>query len=231
MNDRKVAVVTGGGSGIGRATAEALARRGFSLALFGRDPGRLTRVAEAIAKEQGVSVEPIPCDVGDDSQVEEATRHVLEALGTPRVVVNNAGVVHRASVEETTPTAWDSVLASNLRGPFLVSRAFLPAMKRERRGRFVHVASISSTLGTARMSAYCASKWGVVGFSKALAEELRGTGLQSLAVSPGSVDTEMLAGSEFAPQMSAADVAGTIVYCALDAPDAMNGSCVEVFGP
>jgi 3-oxoacyl-[acyl-carrier protein] reductase len=92
------------------------------------------------------------------------------------------------------------------------------------------VGSISSTLGTAKMSAYCASKWGVVGFMKALAEELRGTGLQTMAILPGSVDTAMLKGSGFAAQMTAEDVAGTIAYAALDAPDALNGSAIEVFG-
>jgi 3-oxoacyl-[acyl-carrier protein] reductase len=230
MTERHVAIVTGGGSGIGRATAELLARRGYDVALLGRDPGRLGRTAKAISDAHGVRAEPIACDVGDAAQVDAAARDVLDTLGVPRVVVNNAGVVHRASIEDTTPAAWDSVLATNLRGPYLVARAFVSAMKRERRGRIVHVGSISSTLGTRNLTAYCASKWGLVGLTKSLAEELRGTGLQTLAVLPGSVDTEMLVGSGFAPQMTAADVAGTIVYCALEAPDAMNGSCVEVFG-
>jgi 3-oxoacyl-[acyl-carrier protein] reductase len=104
-------------------------------------------------------------------------------------------------------------------------------MKERARGRIVHVGSISSILGTPNLSAYCASKWGVVGFMKSLAEELRGTGLQTMAVLPGSVDTQMLEGSGFVAQMTAEDVAGTITYAALDAPDAMNGSAIEVFGP
>jgi len=119
----------------------------------------------------------------------------------------------------------------NLKGAFLVARAFLPGMIRTKRGRFVAVASISSTLGTARQSAYCAAKWGLVGFVKSLAEELRGHGVQAMSVMPGSVDTEMLKGGEFAPAMHPDDVAGLVTYAALDAPDAMNGSAIEMFGP
>jgi 3-oxoacyl-[acyl-carrier protein] reductase len=163
--------------------------------------------------------------------VERAASEVLERLGVPRAVVNNAGIVHRgARVHETSPESWDEVLAVNLRGPFLVSRAFLPAMLAAGRGRFVHVSSISATLGSPGAASYAASKWGLVGLSKSLAEELRGTGLVSVAVLPGSVDTDMLAGSGFAPRMTADDVAAMIVHSALDAPDAVTGSAIEMFG-
>ncbi len=119
----------------------------------------------------------------------------------------------------------------NLKGTFLLARALLPAMIRAKRGRLVAVSSISATLGTARQSAYCAAKWGVVGFVKSLAEELRGHGLQAMSVLPGSVDTEMLKGGDFKAAMSPDDVARLVVYAALDAPDAMNGSAIEMFGP
>ena len=99
------------------------------------------------------------------------------------------------------------------------------------RGRFIAVASISSTLGTAQQSAYCAAKWGVVGFTKSLAEELRGSGLQAMCVMPGAVDTDMLHGSPFSAQMTPGDVAKIIEFAALDAPAAMNGSAIETFGP
>ena len=160
-----------------------------------------------------------------------AAGEVLGALGTPRVVVNNAGIVRRGvTVDATSAANWDEVIGVNLRGPFLVSRAFLPSMLREKRGRLVHVASISSTIGSPGAASYAASKWGLVGLAKSLAEELRGKGLQSIAVLPGSVDTEMLVGSGFEPRMSADDVAGLIVYAGLDAPDALSGSAVEMFG-
>ena len=140
-------------------------------------------------------------------------------------------LTQQVPVLDTTEEQWDEVLDINLKGTFLVTRAFLRPMMAERRGRFIAIGSISGTMGTPRLSAYCASKWGTVGFVKALAEELRGTGLQSMCVMPGSVDTDMLRGSGFSPTMMPEDVARVVAWVALDAPDAMNGSCVDAFGP
>jgi 3-oxoacyl-[acyl-carrier protein] reductase len=167
-----------------------------------------------------------------ERDVADAVTRVLERMGAPRVVVNNAGIAGRkARVEETTASEWDAVMSVNLRGVFLVSRGFLPTMRAAGRGRLVTLASISSTLGTAGMAPYCASKWGAVGFTKSLAEELRGSGLQAMAVLPGSVDTPMVKVGGFPPQMSPDDVARLVAFAALDAPDAMNGSAIECFGP
>ena len=225
-----LAVVTGASRGIGRATALALARRGMSLALLGRESALSDEVRAELAS-LGARSRLFTCDVGDPEAVGVACEAVLEELGVPEVVVNNAGVVRRGTlVEETEVEAWDDVIAINLRGPFLVTRALLPSMKRAGRGRFVHVASISSTLGCPRNASYAASKWGLLGFSKSLAEELRGTGLLSVAVLPGSVDTDMLRGSGFEPLMTPEEVARTIEHLALDAPAAMNGAAVELFG-
>jgi len=113
----------------------------------------------------------------------------------------------------------------------LVSRAFLPAMRAAGAGRIVTIASISATLGTEGLAAYCASKWGALGFTKSLAEELRGSGLQAMTVLPGTVDTAMAAVGGFPPQMTADDVARLVVFAALDAPAAMNGASIESFGP
>ncbi len=229
---RESAVVTGAGRGIGRAVALALSRRGLRVALLARTRGELEETARAIRAEDGAA-EPlvVPCDVSDSRGVAAASAEVLARLGAPRVVVNNAGVVKRARLHEMTEAEWDEVVGVNLKGAFLVTRALLPAMLGRGRGRVVNVASVSATLGTPRQVAYNASKWGVVGLTKSLAEELRGTGLQALAVLPGAVDTEMLKGSGYAPQMTAEEVANALVYAALDAPDAMNGSAIEVFGP
>lgn len=229
--ERKVAVVTGAGSGIGRATAKRLASRGLSVALFGRKEDKLAETAREIAHEFPEAIAlTVPCDVADSAQVDRAKERVLTALGTPLVVVNNAGVVERAPVEDTTDESWRRVIGANLDGTFFVTRAFLPSMRARDAGRFVAVASISSTLGTPRLSSYCAAKWGVVGFMKSLAEELRGSKLCAISVLPGSVDTDMLKGSGFPPAMTPEDVANTLVYAALDAPSAMNGSAIEIFG-
>ncbi len=224
-----IAVVTGGGRGIGRACAIELARRGADVALLARTESELEEAAARV-KEQGRRALAIACDVASSNAVGLAAERVLEELGAPDVVVANAGVVRRALVTEMDEGDWDLVVDVNLKGTFLTARAFVPAMVEKKRGRFVAIGSISSTLGTARQSAYCAAKWGTVGFVKSLAEELRGSGVQALVVLPGSVDTEMLRGSGFEPQMTAEHVAKVVAFAALEAPDAMNGSAVEMFG-
>ncbi len=221
-----VAVVSGASRGIGLACAEALTRRGLRVALLAPASARLARAEVGLDGSLA-----IPCDVSSEADVGRAADAVLARLGAPRVVVANAGIVRRGRVERLSIDDFDRTLAVNLRGTFLLTRALLPAMRRERRGRVVAVASISATLGTDGASAYNASKWAVVGFVKSLAEELRGSGLQAMTVNPGAVDTDMLRGSPYTPQMTAADVAGVVTYAALDAPDAMNGASLDVFGP
>ncbi len=226
----RVAVVTGAGGGIGAATTVALAERGLTVVALGRTRSTLETAAER-ARALGARAEVQVCDVADAADVQAAKERVLADLGAPSVVVNAAGIVRRGPpVEEVDPADWDAVIATNLRGAFLVSRAFLGAMRAAGRGRLIHVGSISSTLGCPGNASYAASKWGLVGLSKSIAEELRGTDVQSMALLPGSVDTEMLVGSGFAPAMTAAEVAAQIVYLALDAPAAMNGAAVEMFG-
>ncbi len=225
-----IAVVTGAGRGIGRAISVDLARRGCDIALLGRTVESLAAAAAEVVA-LGRRAIAVACDVADAAAVTAAAERVLADLGVPDIVVANAGVVHRAPVQTMTEEEWDEVIDVNLKGTFLLTRAFLPRMLDLRRGRFVAIGSISSTLGTARQSAYCAAKWGTVGFVKSLAEELRGTGLQAMCVMPGSVDTDMLKGSGFAAVMQPEDVARTVTFLALDAPDAMNASAVEIFGP
>ena len=221
-------VLTGASRGIGRATAAALARRGCDLVLIARPSAELEGVARDAASS-GVSVRVLPCDLSRAAEVEATAARLLEGE-LPQALINNAGTIRRAAVEELDTASWDEQLAVNLRAPFLLSRALVPGLRQAGRGAIVNVGSIASTLGTARASAYCASKWGLVGLSKSLAEELSGSGVSSVAILPGSVETRMLSGSGFAPRMTPEDVARTIVYFALDAPPAHNGGVVEMFG-
>ncbi|HEX6275350.1 MAG TPA: SDR family oxidoreductase [Polyangiaceae bacterium] len=224
------ALVTGASRGIGRATATLLARRGVSLALVGR-PSKELDESVALAREAGApEAAAFACDLADTASVEAAAYAVLSQFPALGVLVNNAGVAPRVSIEETRNDVWEETLAVNLRAPFLLTRAVLPTMRRNARGRIVHVGSISSTLGTPRLAAYCASKWALVGFMKSLAEELSGSGVTTVAVLPGSTATRMLEGSGMPPRMSAEEVAETIVHYALDASPAHNGAAIEMFG-
>jgi 3-oxoacyl-[acyl-carrier protein] reductase len=224
------AVVTGAGGGVGRAIALELARRGMDVALVGRTEAPL-RATALEAERAGVRALVACADVTVEEQVRRAALEIESRLGVPHVVVNNAGIAGRvARIEDTRESEWDAVLGVNLKGVFLVMRGLLPSMRAAGRGRFVTIASISATLGTAGLAAYCASKWGAVGLTKALAEELRGSGLQAISVLPGTVDTPMAKVGGFTPQMSPNDVARLVAFASLDAPDAMNGSAIECFG-
>jgi NAD(P)-dependent dehydrogenase (short-subunit alcohol dehydrogenase family) len=227
----EVAVVTGGGRGIGRAVALRLAAAGARVAVGARTAAEVQAVAAAIEAAGGVALAR-PLDVTDAGAVARFAAEVRARLGEPFALVNNAGVVRRGRLEATPPAAWDEVLAVNLTGTYLVTRAFLGAMRARRRGRVVNVASISGRQGTAELTAYCAAKHGVVGLTRALAEEVRADGLQVNAVCPGSVDTAMLKeglpGAQ--PAMGPDDVAGVVLYLVGEAPPALTGACVDVFG-
>lgn len=212
----KAAVVTGASRGIGRAIAEALRAAGARVA--------------GCALHAGPGVEV--CDVRRPEEVARFAGAVRDQLGAPDFLVNNAGVVVRGRLDELAVEDWDAVVDANLRGTFLVTRAFLPGMRARRRGRIVNVASISGRQGTAGLTAYCAAKHGVVGLTRALAEELRGDGIQVNAVCPGSVDTDMLrVGMPGAKaSMSPEDVAEVVLHLLGPAPSAMTGSCVDIFG-
>jgi 3-oxoacyl-[acyl-carrier protein] reductase len=212
----KVAVVTGASRGIGRAIAQLLADAGAKIAACAR------HAAPGVAS----------CDVGRPDDVARFAAEVLDTLGPPDLLINNAGVAARAPLEETSLESWDAVLDSNLKGTFLVTRAFLAAMRARGGGRIVNVASISGRQGTAGLTAYCAAKHGVVGLTRALAQEVRKDGIAVNAVCPGSVDTDMLrVGMPGArPDMSPEDVANVVIYLCAYAPPALTGSCVDVFG-
>jgi NAD(P)-dependent dehydrogenase (short-subunit alcohol dehydrogenase family) len=221
----RTAIVTGGGRGIGAATARSLTAAGARVTVFSRSQRDLERTVA-----EGAAAALVVGDVASEGDVERLVVEHERTLGPCDVLVNNAGILERGSAEAMSPQVFRRILDVNLVGAFLCARAVIPSMKRRRRGRIVNVASISGTVGSAEASAYNASKWGLIGLTKCLAEELRGHGIQCLAVSPGSVDTEMLRRTPFAPEMGPEDVARVIAWCAGEAPDPMTGANVEVFG-
>jgi NAD(P)-dependent dehydrogenase (short-subunit alcohol dehydrogenase family) len=206
------ALVTGASRGIGLAIAEALIADGIQVAVC---------ASRSVPQVHGAVVAR-RCDVSDESQVHS----LFAAAGRCDCVVLNAGVLERGPIEQFTAAQWDRVLAVNLRGAFLCAREAF----RTGATRIVAVGSISGTLGTPEAAAYNASKWGLTGFIKSLAEEGRGCGIFCASVLPGSVDTDMLKQTPFAPQMQPGDVARVVRFLAAEAPFAMTGSAVEVFG-
>lgn len=225
MTPARSAIVTGGGRGIGAAVARALTARGLRVTVFARTATEV----EAMVAAGGAAL-AVAGDVAREVDVGRLVAAHEAALGPPDVLVNGAGILIRGLAEDTTPAAFREVLDVNLVGPFLCARGVIPGMKARRRGRIVNVTSISGTLGTPEASAYNASKWGLIGLTRCLAEELREHGVQCVAVSPGSTDTAMLARTPFPPRMTADEVARVVVFAALEAPDAITGANLEVHG-
>jgi 3-oxoacyl-[acyl-carrier protein] reductase len=229
--DGKIAVVTGASRGIGLSIAERLTKAGADVAICARNEGALDDAASRIAaKRAGAKVVALRCDVSQFEDARYLHAEVVKRLGVPDVLVNNAGVVVRKRLDETSETEWDHVLDANLKGTFVVTRVFLPQMRARGSGRIINIASISGRQGTARLTAYCAAKHGVIGLTRALAEETRESGVQVNAICPGSVDTQMLEGSGFPALMGPDDVAGVALWLAAQAPPALTGACIDVFG-
>jgi len=176
-------LVTGASSGIGRATAEALARKGARLALSGRDPARL----RAVAADTGG--EAILADLTEPGAPARVAREARERLGGVDVLVNNAGVGLAGPFGDADAARVDELVAVNLRAPMLLARALVPDMLERGRGAVVNVASIAGHLGVAGETVYAASKAGLIGFSESLRQELSHTPVRVSLVSPGVVDT------------------------------------------
>jgi NAD(P)-dependent dehydrogenase (short-subunit alcohol dehydrogenase family) len=186
-----LAVVTGGGRGIGAAIADELARLGASVALLGRSVEELEAKARQVRESHPVRAVAIRCDVADEASVGEAFAAVRGEMGDPEVLVNNAGQSAGLTFAETTREVWDRMLAVNLTGTFLCTREVVPAMVEARSGRIINVASTAGLKGYSHTAAYCAAKHGVVGLTRALAMETAKQGITVNAVCPGYTDTDM----------------------------------------
>lgn len=187
---RPVVMITGAGRGIGRATALAFAAAEYTVVLA-ELRRTLGRRAERMLRREGATAQFLQTDVARGASVARATRAVLRRFGRLDCVVNNAGVLEVGSLVDLPVTHMDRMLSVNLRGPLLVTRAVLPALLRRGAGSIINVASQLGKYGAAEYATYCATKFGVVGFTQALAAELAGTGVRTWAVCPGLVDTAM----------------------------------------
>jgi 3-oxoacyl-[acyl-carrier protein] reductase len=184
----RVAVVTGGTTGIGRAVAEALGRAGCRVAICARTEEDLEEAATSMARS-GFEVMAVPTDVSREEEVGRFADHVRDELGPPDVLVNNAGIARFGDLDELTPADFDAVFGVNVRGLFLCSRAFAPGMAERGDGVIVNVASLAGKNAFPGGTVYAASKHAVMGMSKSMMLELREHGVRVLTICPGSVDT------------------------------------------
>jgi len=180
-----VAVVSGGGSGIGAAISRALAGRGDRVALLGR---RIEPLAEVAAEVSGL---PLSVDVRDAEALAGAAEQIEAELGPADIVVAAAGVARVGRLQELSPEAVRESLDTNLLGTALLFRAFLPAMLARGSGTLVAILSVAARRGFPQWSAYCASKWGTLGLVEALREELGGIGVRVVALTPGATETPL----------------------------------------
>lgn len=190
----KVAIITGGGTGIGRACAFALAREGAKVALAARRRDKLEAAAREIIAAGGEAL-AIECDVTDKVSVEHAVHAVEGHFGKLHIIINNAGAVHVGSVEETSDDDWNHVISVNLTGTFLMSRAGVPALRRAGCGSIINIGSYLGIVAIKQRAAYCASKGGVTLLTKAMALDHAHENIRVNCICPSMVETEMALGA------------------------------------
>src|ERR671911_1599390 len=184
----RVALVTGASSGLGRATAIALARAGADVALVARSREELEGAKEEVAKI-GRRALVLPVDLASEADTSEAVGLAIVTLGRIDVLVNAAGTDAPGTVEELAVEGWDRTLAVNLRAPFLLSKAAFPHMREAGSGTIVNVSSVAGKKGWANASAYCASKFGLTGLTEAVADEGKEHGIRAIVLYPGAMAT------------------------------------------
>ncbi|MGH9713327.1 MAG: SDR family NAD(P)-dependent oxidoreductase [Candidatus Acidiferrales bacterium] len=243
----KVALITGGGTGIGRACAVLFAKEGASVAVAGRRKQPLDGVVREIESAGGNAL-AITCDVTERASVEAAIAAVMKQFGRLDVLVNNAGAVIVATVEETSDEDWNRILAANLTGTFLASRAVLPALRKAGGGSIVNIGSILGLVSRKQRAAYSAAKAGVAGLTRGMAldhahENIRVNcvcpsiietelGLQSIAKSPDPEGErrQRVAGIPIGRLGMPQDVAQMAVYLASDESSWVTGACLPLDG-
>jgi 3-oxoacyl-[acyl-carrier protein] reductase len=189
--DGKVAIVTGGSRGIGRAISIALAGEGGAIVIAARSPGPLAEAAKLV-EQAGGRAEPIVTELADEGSIRNLVRATNEKFGRLDILVNNAGIAHSAKLEQTRTEDLDRCWTINARAPYLLCREALPLLRRAEAASIVNISSVVGVKGYLLQSAYTASKHALRGMSISLAEELRGTKIRVHVICPGAVDTGMV---------------------------------------
>jgi NAD(P)-dependent dehydrogenase (short-subunit alcohol dehydrogenase family) len=187
--DGRVAIVTGGGSGIGKGIARGLALEGAKTIIAGRTAERLNRSAREISA-LGATVVPLPTDVTDEAQVDALFARTMELFHRLDILVNNAGAIDGGPLDELSVETWDKVISTNLRGPFLCTRSAMRIMKTQGSGRILNIGSIAGQRPRVNAAPYATSKFGLWGLTTATALEGRAHGISACCLHPGNVDVE-----------------------------------------
>ena len=188
-----VILVTGGTRGIGRACVEAFAQKGGTVAFCGRSQETAETVAAEIAEATGAKVKGYQADISNDTEVDALVKAVTEDLGAPTILVNNAGITKDGLLMRMKNDAWDDVMQTNLNSAFYTCRAVSRGMMKARYGRIINLSSIVGVHGQAGQANYAASKAGLIGFSKSLAQEFASRNITVNVITPGYITTDMTA--------------------------------------
>ena len=193
MKNGRVAVVTGGASGIGEAVVRNLCSDGFSVAVI---YNRSEAEAKALASElsaKGSNVSIFKADISVSKQVNDVVNEIASKLGVPYILVNNSGIAQQKLFTDITDEDWHNMIDVNLSGAFYMSRAVLPFMIHEKHGRIINISSMWGQVGASCEVHYSASKAGLIGLTKALAQEVAPSGITVNSIAPGAIDTKMMA--------------------------------------
>jgi len=240
--DGKVAVVTGGARGIGRAIAEYCAKEGAKVAVVDLDEGQVRAAAEEIAKACGTEAIGVKCDVTDGEAVAAAVKTVVEKFEKIDILVNNAGITKDGLMLRMSEEDWDVVQKVNMKGAFLFSKAMFKPMKKAGGGRIINIASVVGQMGNVGQANYAASKAGLIGFTKALAQEWSSRNILVNAIAPGFVRTPMtdvlsdeakdamLSRTALRRMAEPKEIAGVVVFLASEDASYITGEVVKVNG-
>jgi NAD(P)-dependent dehydrogenase (short-subunit alcohol dehydrogenase family) len=252
MAGHKVALVTGGATGIGKAIALRLAQNGAKVAIASRNLARVKSVAEEFL-DLGLETLGLPMDVTNKRDVERATAEIVSRWGALHILVNNAGISGLSMIDDPDDGKWFDIVNTNLNGLYLVTKATLRHMPDQAGGRVINISSVLGKFGVPGYTAYCTTKHGMIGFTRALALEIVGRGITVNAICPGWVDTDMAAlginetaarqgitPEEFKARAIAAvpirrfleanEVAELVAYIASDAAAGITGQAINICG-